>query len=100
MAAMVEGPPPRQGPPPADVLNAPPFACLVGFLWRAGAFRKTKDGLMSEQSYLEWNTLLHYALLPNLQDRQEAEESAAEDWCGAAWAFSSARAEGRPHPTR
>ena len=54
------------------VKEAEDFKTLMMFLWRAGAMDKTRSGLLSEFAYKRFNYLLHYALLPNLMDADEA----------------------------
>ncbi|KAH8069465.1 hypothetical protein JL721_5767 [Aureococcus anophagefferens] len=65
---------------PAVVKSSEDFETVMEFLWRSGAMAKTRAGLLSRYAYERFNYLLHYALLPNLMDADEAFASAKADW--------------------
>ena len=83
-------------PPGAPDPDAAEVKTLLKALWRAGALKKTRRGLLKRSVYEGLFVRLHYALLPNLMDVEEARESALVDWdrdlgrSGDAWAVDLA----------
>ena len=79
-AMMSEKPKKAEALKPAVVKSSEDFETVMEFLWRSGAMAKTRAGLLSRYAYERFNYLLHYALLPNLMDADEAFASAKADW--------------------